>query len=348
MIQHSRRMALILFLTVQSLAMQAQPDSVLSRQDQRTAAIAALTAVGNLEGLKPALHAGLNDGLTVNEIKEMLTQLYAYCGFPRSLNATNVFMQVMKERKAEGKNDAVGKPIVQNDATDRYEQGRKVLETLSQKPQPRPAPGFGEFVPRTDAFLKEHLFADVFSSDVLSYRQRELVTISALAAMEGVEPQLQSHLGIGKNTGITTPQLQQLAGIIESNVSRTQANVLRRNVGMDTVPLIDADMLVRIAEVEVHPQYVQQYLAFAKSVSDSSVRAEPGVVSVFPMQTKENPNLVRIVEIYKNKEAYNKHIASSHFQRYKTGTPHMIKSLKLVDMNMLNPGVLHEVFRKAE
>jgi 4-carboxymuconolactone decarboxylase len=69
----------------------------------------------------------------------------------------------------------------------------KVLETLIKTPQAKPAPGFGEFAPRIDAFLKEHLFADIFNSDVLSYQRRELTTISALSAMQGVEPQLQSN-----------------------------------------------------------------------------------------------------------------------------------------------------------
>jgi alkylhydroperoxidase/carboxymuconolactone decarboxylase family protein YurZ len=88
-------------------------------------------------------------------------------------------------------------------------------------------PGFGEFAPRIDAFLKEHLFADVFESDVLTYKQRELVTISALAAMTGVGPQLQSHVGIGKNTGITDDELVQVSDLIEKYISRTQANTLR-------------------------------------------------------------------------------------------------------------------------
>jgi 4-carboxymuconolactone decarboxylase len=171
----------------------------LNAQQQSIVSISALTAVGDLEHLKTQLNKGLDAGLTINEIKEVLVQLYAYCGFPRSLNAISTFMKVLEERKSKGINDKQGKEIIiSSDTSDKYEQGRKTLEALTKTPQAKPAPGFGEFAPRIDAFLKEHLFADIFDSDVLNYQQRELATIAALSAMQGVEPQLQSHLAMGK------------------------------------------------------------------------------------------------------------------------------------------------------
>lgn len=201
----------------------------LSAQQQSMVSISALTATGDLENLKIQLNNGLDAGLTINEIKEALVQLYAYCGFPRSLNALNTFMTVLDKRKARGITDTEGKQIiVENNVADKYEQGRKTLEQLTKTPQTKPSPGFGEFAPRIDAFLKEHLFGDIFASDVLSYQQRELVTISALAATPGLEAQLQSHIGIGKNTGITKGQLEQLAGLIDNHISRTQGNTMRK------------------------------------------------------------------------------------------------------------------------
>ena len=104
--------------------------------------------------------------------------------------------------------------------------------------------------------------------------------------------------------------------------------------------------MVRMAEIEVLPQYLEQYLEFAKEVAAQSVEKEPGVISVFPMQTKENPNLIRILEIYSSKKVYDSHIASDHFQKYKTSTPQMIKSLKLVDMNMLVTDNLFKIFKR--
>jgi 4-carboxymuconolactone decarboxylase len=98
----------------------------------------------------------------------------------------------------------------------------------------KPAKGFGEFSPTIDRFLKEHLFADIFDSDVLNYQQRELATISALAAMPGVEPQLESHLSMGMNTGLTEGQLQQFLVLIEKNISKEQAETARRSLAKVT------------------------------------------------------------------------------------------------------------------
>jgi 4-carboxymuconolactone decarboxylase len=178
--------------------------------------------------LTTRLKVGLDAGLTVNEIKEVLAQLYAYCGFPRSLNAVNTFMGVVQERKLQGKVEIYGKEAsAVTNSKDKYERGRKALETLTKTPQVKPAPGFGEFAPRVDAFLKEHLFADIFDSDVLTYQQRELVTIAALAAMEGVAPQLQSHLTMGMNTGLTKAQLNQAFSLIETYIGKQQAEIAR-------------------------------------------------------------------------------------------------------------------------
>ena len=224
--------SLLLILTLSINTMNAQSDikanPSLSAQQQSIISIAALTAVGDLEHLKTQLNSGLDAGLTINEIKEVLVQLYAYCGFPRSLSGINTFMSVMDERKAKGIKDTYGKeasPVA--DTAGKYERGRKTLETLTKTPQVKPAPGFGEFAPRIDAFLKEHLFADIFDSDVLTYQQRELATISVLSAMEGVAPQLQAHLTMGMNTGLTDNQLKQVFSLIETHVGKHQAEIAK-------------------------------------------------------------------------------------------------------------------------
>lgn len=220
---------LLFVLIFNAIDMNAQNKTdVLDAKQQGLVTISAFTATGDIENLKNELNKALDAGLTINEIKEALVQLYAYCGFPRSLNAINTFKTVLDERIAKGITDTVGKEIpLVNDTPDTYEQGRKVLETLTKTPQSRPAPGFGEFAPRIDAFLKEHLFADIFNSDVLSYQQRELVTISALASMPGVEPQLQAHISMGINTGITKMQLMEVFSLIEESINKTQADTAR-------------------------------------------------------------------------------------------------------------------------
>lgn len=208
--------------------MNAQTKNALSPQEQGLVTISALTATGDLDNLKVQLNTALDAGLNINEIKEAMVQLYAYCGFPRSLNALNTFKTVLDERKAKDITDAIGKPnSVENKVADKYEQGRKVIEELTGIPQAKPAPGFGEFSPRIDAFLKEHLFADIFASEVLSYQQRELVTIAALAAIHGLEPQLKAHIGIGMNICISTQQLNEIFDLIEKHIGENHADIAR-------------------------------------------------------------------------------------------------------------------------
>lgn len=328
-------------------AQQTDSSIALNTHQQSMVAIAALTATGNVQQLKTALYTALDAGLTINQIKEALVQLYAYCGFPRSLNGINTLMAVLEERKAKGIHDEEGKdatPIA--DSEGKYETGKKTLQALTGREEKGPKTGANAFAPAIDTFLKEHLFADIFSRDVLSYRQRELVTISALAAMPGVEPQLQAHIMMGKNTGITDSQLIALAELIEKWTGRAQANVLRKLLAQEALPVIQPDMMVRISEIEIYPEHLEAYNAILKEESAQSVKIEPGVIAIYPMNRKDHPTQIRIVEIYANQEAYRAHLQTSHFLYYKTTTLKMVKSLQLVDMHALDAETMTRVFKK--
>ena len=106
------------------------------------------------------------------------------------------------------------------------------------------------------------------------------------------------------------------------------------------------NMQVRIAELEILPEWLDAYLKAAGAVGAESVAKEPGVVCIFPMQKKESPTSIRIVEIYRSEEAYKAHLATPHFRKYKDGTPHMIKSLKLVPMRPLDEKGMKQIFSK--
>lgn len=106
------------------------------------------------------------------------------------------------------------------------------------------------------------------------------------------------------------------------------------------------DMLVRISEIEVYPEYLDEYMKFALKVGETSVREEPGVVAIFPMVQQRDSCQIRIIEIYANQQAYRNHIGTKHFQIYKQGTLHMVKQLDLVDMTPMNPSAMPEIFRK--
>lgn len=192
-------------------AQTATPVNGLTLRQQAIVRIASCTGRGDLENLKPALAAGLENGLTVNEIREVLIHAYAYCGFPRSLRALQTFIALLDERKAQGIEDAVGRdasPV--EDGRTRYERGRDILAEISGVPADAPKAGYAEFAPVIERFLKEHLFADLFERDVLTYSERELVTVSVIAALgESVEPMLRGHMAICRNLGTTEEQLGQ-------------------------------------------------------------------------------------------------------------------------------------------
>jgi 4-carboxymuconolactone decarboxylase len=191
--------------------------------------ISAFTTKGDLEKLKQALNSGLDGPLTINETKEIIVHVYAYCGFPRSIRGLNTLMSTLEERKAKGIKDNIGReatPIPRD--TNKYETGRRTLEKLSGQPTSKPTEGYGAFSPEIDRFLKEHLFADIFSRDVLNYADRELTTVSALIVLGGVEPMLRSHMRLAMNQGLTLGQLEQVLLLIEKSVSKTDADAARK------------------------------------------------------------------------------------------------------------------------
>ena len=207
-----------------SEALNMDKNQTLSAKQQGIIPIAALTANGDMEKLKSALNEGLDAGLTVNEIKEVLVQMYAYAGFPRSLNGIHAFMTVMDERQAKGIKNEMGKeasPVPPDMNKDEY--GAKVRAKLAGLDVIPPPSGYQLFAPVIDTFLKEHLFADIFARDNLDYQSRELATISALASMTGTEGQLRFHLGAAMNTGLSEAQMRDFIFVLETKVGKAQA-----------------------------------------------------------------------------------------------------------------------------
>jgi alkylhydroperoxidase/carboxymuconolactone decarboxylase family protein YurZ len=199
-------------------------NQALSTKQQSIVPIAAFTAIGDLAKLRTALHDGLDAGLTVNEIKEILVHLYAYTGFPRSLNGINTFMAVIDERRAQGIEDEPGKeasPLPTDMDKDEY--GARVRARLAGWDMIPPPGGYQLFAPIIYTFLKEHLFADIFARDILDFQSRELVTIAALASMTGTGGQLQFHLGAAMNTGLSEAQMQDFISVLEVKVGKKEA-----------------------------------------------------------------------------------------------------------------------------
>jgi len=194
------------------------PVSSLTPKQESIVPIAAYTANGDQVGLRAALISGLEAGLTINEIKEIIVQLYAYAGFPRSLNAISTLQGLLNERKKNGIEDIIGKESRKRTFKDgKFAFGKDVQTKLTGST----ATGSAQtFVPVIDTFLKEHLFADIFSRDILDFKTREIATISALASLGGAEGQLRGHLGVGRNVGLSEGQLRGIAKTLYAGVDR--------------------------------------------------------------------------------------------------------------------------------
>lgn len=207
----------------------AEANKVLAPREQAIVAVASYTGKGDLENLRRALAQALDAGMTVNEINEVLIHAYAYCGFPRSLRAIQTFMQVVEKRKADGITDVAGREAsIVRDNRSRYERGCDVLAEISGIPADAPNAGYALFAPTIERFLKEHLFADLFERDLLTYRERELATVSVLAGVGGVEPMFESHAAICMHLGVTPEQLSSLLNIVEKNLGKTYSEPLRK------------------------------------------------------------------------------------------------------------------------
>jgi len=190
----------------------------LSTRQQHLVCLAANEAKGNLAGVEETVNAALDaQTLTVNEMKEALSHLYAYTGFPRSLNGLGVLQRVTEQRKKEEKPVAEGRDATPLPATyNALEQGTSVQTKLTGKPY-----NFA-FAPATDYYLKAHLFGDIFARDVLTYAERELVTVGALSALPGAEPQLKAHISGARNMGVADGELHAVPQTLREKVGETE------------------------------------------------------------------------------------------------------------------------------
>ena len=181
-----------------SPTMEKEMNTLSFNQEQAAfmSAIACNEAKADYTALAETINDGLDAGLTVSQIKEALSQLYAYTGFPRSLNALGTLQKVLQQRNVEGKaTELSGRPF-------NY-----------------------DFCPAEDYYLKAHLFGDIFARDNLTHADRELITVSALSGLENVMPQLQAHVRGALNMGVTEEQLRNIPVALKA--AGLQAEALR-------------------------------------------------------------------------------------------------------------------------
>ncbi|MDX9677230.1 carboxymuconolactone decarboxylase family protein [Pseudomonas zeae] len=200
----------------QSMTTPQTTAQALSSKQQTIPLIAAFMATSDMPNLNSALNQALDAGLTISETREILVQLYAYVGFPRSLNALNELMTVVQARKQRGIEDAPGRepgraiPV----GDELLASGTANQTKISGAPVKGPV---FEFAPVINRFLQTHLFGDIFERDNLDWQSRELATVGALAATPGVESQLRAHMAASLRVGLSAAQLAEVTELLKKH-----------------------------------------------------------------------------------------------------------------------------------
>ena len=187
----------------------------LTAKENTIVDIGAWTARGEQDKLGAAFKAGFEAGLTLNEAKELVGQLYAYCGFPRALNAAGTLQRVVESSKLKVESSDSTRSTRSTRLNDSpFLLGERAIEIGTDNQTKLcggPVKGaLFDFHPQLDAYLKAHLFGDIFARDTLDWRTREIVTIAALAARPETEPQMKAHIAIGKVNGVTDAQAAEI------------------------------------------------------------------------------------------------------------------------------------------
>lgn len=208
----------------------------LSAKQQAIALIASFMAASDMPRLNTALDQGLDAGLAISEAREILVQLYAYVGFPKSLNALGELMKVVEARKQRGIQDTPGREPSRAIPTgdELIAAGKANQSRISGGPVQGPV---FDFAPVINQFLQAHLFGAIFERDNLDWQSRELATVGALAATPGVEAQLRSHMRASLRVGLSAAQLRQLTQVL---ADRGDAGAAKRGNEALTQALADA------------------------------------------------------------------------------------------------------------
>ncbi|MEC8081988.1 MAG: carboxymuconolactone decarboxylase family protein [Pseudomonadota bacterium] len=186
------------------------------RQQHLTYAIA-LATLGQSHALMDTLDAALANGVPVSDLREAMIHLYPYAGFPRSLNALNTLMQVVEARNAAGYDTAEGQPAtLLSDKDDAQALGQSVQTALVGAPVGGP---LFDFAPGANVFLQKHLFGDVFARGVLSHQDRELLTLAILAVMPNTDGQLNAHINMARNAGVSDDQMAELGQLLTQRIT---------------------------------------------------------------------------------------------------------------------------------
>jgi 4-carboxymuconolactone decarboxylase len=291
-----------------------------------------LTTMQTLPQLKAHIGASLDIGITPIEIRESIYLCAPFIGFPKTLNALSTANEVFKEQGIALPLEKQGMVNEQNRGTKGAEiqqplYGDAIKKALKDLPD-----GLGDDVAR---FLTEYGFGDIYTRGGLDLKTKELLVYAVITTLEA-DSQLRSHtlsnIKLGNDKSTLTSVVIQCLPYIGFPAAMKTLRIIQETKEPDT---ITGSQKVRLAKIVVDQARLNEYNSYLKEEIESSMRLEPGVLTLYATFEKERPNRITILEIYANEEAYQSHIKTPHFLKYKQGTLDMVQELELIDSTPL-------------
>ena len=295
-----------------------------------------LATMQTLPQLKAHADAALNIGVTPEELREVVYLTAPFIGFPKTLNAVGTLNEVFTER-------GISLPLEkQGTATDsnRHEIGMAIQNRLYPEGIASVMDGVpGNMGKDVELFLTDYFFGEIYSRGALDLKTRELLGYCVLTTLEA-DSQLKSHyygnINAGNSPETLTAAVIQCLPYIGFPASIKALRIIKQEYGKHAS---NDNNLVRLSKITVDPEQLEAYNAYLKEEIEASMSLEPGVLALYAVAEKNNPNKVTILEIYADKDAYEKHLKAPHFKKYKQGTLSMVKNLELIDVKPLIPGL---------
>lgn len=294
-----------------------------------------LATMQTLPQLKAHAGAALNVGVTPVELRELVYLCAPYIGFPKTLNALATINEVFQAKGIALPLERQGTVTEDN----RAERGREIQEPLygdAVKEALENLPGgLGDEAAR---YLTEFCFGDIYTRSGLDMPTRELLVYCILTTIEA-ESQLVSHTRSNIKLGNSKETLAAAVIQCMPYVGFPPALKALQIIQNTQLPSEVNNNKVRLSLITVDPAQLDAYNAFLKEEIEASMRLEPGVLSLYAVAEKNHPNKITILEIYADEDAYQSHIKTPHFLKYKQGTLDMVQELQLLDVNPLIPGL---------
>ena len=295
-----------------------------------------LATMQTLPQLKAHAGAALKVGVTPEELREVMYLTAPFIGFPKMLNAVGVVNEVFQER-------GISLPLKKQGAvteSNRHETGKKIQDKLYPGGIASAMEGLpGDMGKDVEQFLTDYFFGEIYSRGALDLQTRELLGYCVLATLEA-DSQLHSHyhgnINVGNTPEMLTAAIIQCLPYIGFPAAIKALGIIRKE---SAGPVPAENNLVRLSKITVEPSQLDAYNAFLKEEIEASMRLEPGVLTLYATAEKNAPHRVTILEIYADRSAYESHLKTPHFQKYKQGTLSMVKNLELVDVKPLIPGL---------